>query len=114
MEKIENKETVLRQPQVDSTQCLTILCRSSVFCRFLRRETEYLLRVDPLELCVHFRLQLPDSCVCLMLVLELLYRSPIVLTPSRAEADFRPALPRDGRDCDRVVRWLDCESLSIS
>src|SRR5882762_10093984 len=99
---------MLRQPQADSTQRLTIPFKSEVFCRFPRRETAYSPRVAPLELCIQFRLRVPDACVCSMLVLEPLHRWP------RAGAEFRPALPRDERDCDRVVRWLDCESLSIS
>ena len=62
--------------------------------RFPRRETVYSLRVVPLEICVQFRLQAPDACV---------------LTRLCSGADFCPALPRDERDSDRVVRWLDCE-----
>ena len=105
---------MLRQPQADSTQRLTIPFKSEGFCRFPRRETAYSLRVAPLELCVQFRLRVPDACVCSMLALEPLHRSPTLLTPLRTGVGFCAALPRGERDCDRVVRWLDCESLSIS
>jgi hypothetical protein len=102
-------ETMLHQTQADSTQRLTITFKSEVLCRFPRRESEYSLRVVPLEL--HFRLRMSDACIC---SLSVLYRFPNISDPLRARADFRPALPCDERDCDRVVRCVNCESHSIS
>jgi hypothetical protein len=53
----------LPQPQVDSTQRLTIVFRSVIFCRLQRCHTMLSVRVSSLELDPNFRFRLVVTTV---------------------------------------------------